>query len=68
MPSHRKIFEEALSHENKQKETIRLLLDYIDMLGAEISELAPFAANHGWKSSRVEEGKRIRQALGSKEE
>ena len=64
----RKMFEDAFAHENKLKETIRLLLDYVDMLGAELDETAPIAHLHGWRSTRAEEGKRIRKALGSKEE
>ena len=67
-PARRKMFEDAFANERKLKETIKLLLDYVDLLGAELDELALFAANRGWKSSRAEEGKRIRQALGITEE
>lgn len=60
----RQMFEEALAHEGKLRQTAVLLLDYIEVLSAELDETAPMASLHGWKSSRVEEGRRIRIALG----
>lgn len=63
----RQMFEEALAYEGKLRQTAILLLDYIDLLGAELEETAPIAHDHGWRSSRVEEGKRIRAALGIKD-
>ena len=37
---------------------------YTDLLVAELQEVVGMAAMHGWKSSRYEEGKRLRAALG----
>lgn len=43
-----------------------LLREYIALLRAELRELIPFAFPHGWKSTRHEEGKRLRARLGLK--
>ena len=51
----------------KARKTAALLLDYIEMLSAELEETAPLAAMRGWKSSRIEEGRRLREALGVEE-
>lgn len=37
--------------------------EFIKILGDEIDELAPMAFNHGWRSSRVEEGKKAREKI-----
>lgn len=60
----RQMFEEALENESNLKQTAIRLLDYIDLLSAELEETAMIAYVHGWRSSRVEEGTRIRTALG----
>lgn len=59
----RQMFEEAAAL-GKPEETVILLLDYIDMLSAELNETAQIAHLYHWRSSRVEEGKRLRAALG----
>lgn len=60
----RKRFEEILVHEAHRRKVTVLLLDYIDMLVAELEETSGIAFVHGWRSSRVEEGKRLRAELG----
>ena len=42
---------------------IRLYEDYVELLGEELNELAPFFAVHGWKSKRAEKGKEYRAAI-----
>jgi len=37
--------------------------EYIDLLCEELDELAGLAYSHGWKSSRVEEGEKLRQKI-----
>ena len=44
--------------------TVALWREYAELLGAELLEVIGLAATHGWKSSRYEEGKRLRAALG----
>jgi len=36
---------------------------YIKLLGEELDELAVLAANHRWKSNRVEQGKKARKEI-----
>ena len=38
--------------------------EYAELLSAELSEIVPFTVNHGWHSTRHEEGKRLRGLLG----
>ena len=54
-----------LDEYNKKKmlEVIKLFEEYIILLGEELDELAPFADVHGWKSSRYEEGKKMRKKI-----
>lgn len=59
----RKLIEDTIQQEDKLKRLCLLLLDYIDLLTAELNETAIMASLHGWKSSRVEEGKVIREKL-----
>jgi len=40
--------------------------EYAELLGAELFEIVPFTVNHGWRSTRHEEGKRLRGLLGIK--
>lgn len=66
----------------KQRETIEALRDerivelerreavfreYVDLLTEELGETAVLAALRGWKSTRCEEGERLREALRPKE-
>lgn len=52
-----------LSLAQRVEEIIKVYDDYIILLGKELDELAPFAATHGWKSSRFEEGKKMREKI-----
>jgi hypothetical protein len=52
----------------KLSRTALLLIDYIEMLSRELDEAADMAALHGWKSTRVNQGKRLRAELGISEE
>lgn len=47
---------------NKDK-LIKALEKYIVMLGKELDEVVPMASIHGWKSSRYEEGKKMREKI-----
>jgi len=47
----------------REAKLIKAYQDYIELLGLEMDELAPFAATHGWKSSRYEEGKKARKLI-----
>lgn len=41
------------------------LKEYIQLLSDELSEVAPIAFVHGWRSNRFEEGKKLRRTLRS---
>lgn len=67
------VTEESLRQENKQKvkvrekdiwpELIRTYDEYVNLIGEECDELATSAINRGWRSTRVEEGKRLRDKI-----
>lgn len=40
-------------------------VEYEDLLNAEINSLTPIAYVHGWRSTRVEEGKKLRKLLAN---
>ena len=42
--------------------------EYIYMLGEEMNELASFAYTHGWRSTRYEQGKKMREKILKLEE
>ena len=42
---------------------IGALEEYVKLLAAELNEVVPIANNHGWMSSRVEEGNILRQKI-----
>jgi hypothetical protein len=42
-----------------------LLLDYNDLLSQELNEVAPIAIAHRWKSTRFEEGERLRNEINN---
>jgi len=44
-------------------ELIKTLQEYIVLLGKELDEVVPMASVHGWKSSRFEEGKKMREKI-----
>lgn len=47
---------------------IELWHKYAVLLGKEIAEVVPFADMHGWKSTRFEEGKALREQIGLPED
>lgn len=59
----RELWEAALQEGPRLRKLALLLLDYIDHLSAELDEIAPMAHAHGWRSSRVAEGERLRAAI-----
>lgn len=59
----RQLWEQALAEGPHLRKLSLLLLDYIDLLGAELDETAPMAHARGWRSSRVAEGERLRAAI-----
>lgn len=63
MTIRRDLWEQALAEGPHLRKLSLLLLDYIDLISAELDETAPMAALHGWKSTRVEEGERLRAAI-----
>ena len=63
----RKLWEAALAEGPRLRKLALLLLDYIDLLGAELDETVPIAHLHGWKSSRYEEGVKLRAAIENHE-
>jgi len=50
----------------KLRAEVALWREYAELLGAELIEIIPYTANHGWRSNRHEEGKRLRGLLGIK--
>ena len=44
-------------------ELVEVLEDYIKLLGDELDEIVPFAANHHWVSHRYVEGRNLRNAI-----
>lgn len=42
---------------------IGLQAEYINLLGEELTETVVWADSHGWKSSRVEKGAKLRKAI-----
>jgi hypothetical protein len=68
-----KALEEILKAEDRSKyeklrQTALLLIDYIGVISGDLDETAPIAHLRGWRSTRVEEGRRIRAALGIQDE
>ena len=45
------------------KEIISTQDDYVKLLIEELDELAVFASVHGWKSTRYEQGKKLREKI-----
>jgi hypothetical protein len=62
-PETRKLWEEALAEGPRLRKLALKLLEYIDMLSAELDETSQMAFLHGWRSSRVEEGERLRAEI-----
>ena len=52
---------------NQQNEKLRKLVEvqeeYINLLGEELDEVVVMMAVHGWQSSRVEKGKKLRAEI-----
>ena len=55
----------ANSAQQISKELIDTYDEYIKLLGEELNELIPFATQHGWKSTRYEAGKMLRDKISS---
>ena len=52
----------------KEEDTCNLisaLLNYIDLMEEELSELVPMAHLRGWKSSRIEKGNEARENINN---
>jgi hypothetical protein len=55
---------ESLQAQLKDKEeAIKLLQEYIELFGEEMDEIVPYAASHGWVSTRYEKGKELRKKI-----
>jgi hypothetical protein len=46
------------------REREKLHLEYEKLLGEELDEVVHYAASHGWKSSRYQQGVELRRKLG----
>ena len=49
--------------DNKTKKLIQAYDKYIELLGEELDELMSIASIRGWKSSRIDEGKKARKII-----
>lgn len=47
----------------ERDEIILKYQEYVKLLVDELNEIAPLATVHGWKSSRYEQGKRLREEI-----
>lgn len=65
MPFRRDLWEKALEEGPRLRKLSLLLLDYINLLSAELDETALIAHDRGWRSSRVAEGERLRAEIES---
>jgi hypothetical protein len=54
--------------ESNLKELVQKQDKYISLLGEELDELASLATIHGWRSSRVSEGEKLRLEIESLKE
>ncbi len=59
----RDIFLEGSVSGDRKIELIKTQQEYIDLLIAEINDLCGMASVHGWRSTRVDEGKRLREKI-----
>lgn len=50
---------------DKIQNLVKAYEEYIEILGAEIDDLAPMASTHGWKSARFEAGKQAREKIAA---
>lgn len=46
-----------------QKDLIKLYKEYIELLEQELNELAPLPYLNGWRSTKIEEGKKLRDNI-----
>ena len=53
----------AVKRRSRDKELIKLYGEYIVLLGLELDEVVPLAYMHGWKSTRYEQGKKLRKQI-----
>jgi len=61
--NHSAIVETLGNKLEKAIELAKIQEEYINLLGEELNELATLAHTHGWKSSRIEKGKKLRQKI-----
>lgn len=48
---------------DEAREIAAVFKEYAQLLGDEINDMAVFASVHGWKSSRIEQGKLLRDKI-----
>jgi len=58
-----KVIEPLLSKIKELESLIIHQTDYIKLLTDELDEVCVLASTHGWKSTRYEEGKRLRKLI-----
>ncbi len=51
------------SFQTNEERQIELLQEYITLMDEELQEITFLAWNHGWRSSRFEKGKRLRERM-----
>lgn len=44
-------------------ELIKAMDEYIQLLTDELNDIAPFAATHGWQTTRFEKGRELRDRI-----
>lgn len=60
--------DEAIRERNELRELVKAYQDYTQLLGDEINDTAAVAYLHGWRSSRYEQGKVLREKIKQLEE
>ena len=58
--SHEKVRLRVVVNDEELTKTYK---DYVNLLSEEIRELIPLASNHGWESSRYEQGETFRKMI-----
>lgn len=60
--------DEAIRERDELRELVKAYQDYTQLLGDEINDTAAVAYLHGWRSSRYEQGKVLREKIKQLEE
>lgn len=55
--------QKLIKERDEAREIAAVFKEYAQLLGDEINEMAVFASVHGWKSSRIEQGKVLREKI-----